>query len=91
MANAMKQAYMRGSKHAATGEKELRRTTIQESDNGGFIVECSYETKRKEGKGDNMPTCGTMYDETKEVFKDWDAAAAHLDDLYGDDEDDEES
>jgi len=90
MANAMKQAYMRGSKHAATGEKELRRTTIQESDNGGFIVECSYETKRKEGKGETAP-CGMNYEETTKVFANWDAAAAHLDDLYGDDEDDEES
>ena len=84
MANAMKEAYMRGSKHSGKGgEKELKRVTIQESDNGGFIVECEYEMRHEKGKGD-MPTCGMGYDTTKKVFENWSGVSDLLDDLYGD-------
>ena len=93
MANAMQEAYMRGSKHAGKGggEKELKRVVIQESDNGGFIVECEYEMRHEKGKGDsNMPTCGMSYETTKKVFEDWDKVADLLDDLYGNGEEEED-
>lgn len=89
MANAMKEAYMRGSKHKG-GEKELKRVTIQESDNGGFIVECSYEIKhQKEDKEGMQMACPIGYEETKKVFENWEGVADMLDDLFGDGEDED--
>ena len=85
--NSMREAYERGSKHSGKGgEKELKRVTIQESDNGGFIVECEYQTKH-ENDGDG-PVCAS-YETSKKVFENWDKVADLLDDLYGDGDDEE--
>ena len=84
MANSLKESYMRGSKGSHEGgEKELKRVTIKESDNGGFIVECSYETRHKK---DSEKATGPMtdYEETTKVFEDFDGVLELLEDLYGD-------
>ena len=88
MANSLKESYVRGAKAdkdmaGKMGEKELDRVTIEEAENGGFVVKCSWKSKPKKGNGE-MQSCGTMYDEETNVAKDFDALIDLVEDLLGD-------
>lgn len=91
--NSLKESYKRGSKKpmyeekeekGEMGGKELKRVTIEESDNDGFFVRCEYEMPHKKGKeGSDMPMGSMSYEETKKVFANSDDLMSFLDDLYG--------
>ena len=88
MANALSESYARGAKMTKkngenSGGKKLKRLVIEETDNGGFIVECDWETKPKsKGKETNAPSY-PLFESTKKAFSSWDETSEFLDDLYG--------
>ena len=64
--------------------EDLDRLTIEKADNGGFIVRCSYEHKKKEGGNGKKDMVQPMseYEEKELVFKNADDLMDFVGDMF---------